>query len=96
MWNDITTTVANRILDRIDQGPTQGRRYSPAPQAKDRAAWQVVADECHKLNEFQAKGVIAKWIKNGVLVVRDYFDPKERRECKGLLVGTRPGGSWED
>lgn len=87
--------VANRILDKIDQGPEPGRRYSPATQAKDRAAWHVVMDQCPELNEDQAKKVIAKWTEIGVLVVREHTDSKDRHKKPGLLIGKRPGDSWE-
>jgi hypothetical protein len=96
-WADITIPVANRILDMIDQGPgpESGRRYSPAPQAKDRAAWVVVQEICPNLSETQCKKVIAKWLENGVLVVREHVDPKDRHKKPGLLVGNRPGNERE-
>jgi hypothetical protein len=89
-WKKITTAVANRILDRIDQGPEAGRRHSSATQAKHRAAWHVVMDECPELNEDQAKKVIAKWIETGFLVAREHTDVKDRHKKPGLFVGKRP------
>jgi hypothetical protein len=94
-WEKITTAVANRILDKIDQGPKPGRRYSSATQAKDRAAWPVVAGECPELSERQAKKVIAEWLKTGALVVREHTDAKDRHKKPGLFVGIRPSASWD-
>jgi hypothetical protein len=97
VWALVTTPVANRILDRIDAGPAPGRRYSPAPQSTDRAAWHVVLSELPELiSEKQAKEVISTWIKNGVLEVREYDDPNDPRKTgkpKGLFVNAakRPG-----
>lgn len=95
IWKNITISLANKILDRIDQGPEPGRRYSPAPQAKDRAAWLVVREFCTALKEVQCKKVIAKWLNTGVLKAQEYVDPKDRHTRQGLFVAQRPGNSWE-
>jgi hypothetical protein len=91
----LTTTTINRILDKIEAGPYEGGRYSPAPNAKDRAAWPVIQEFCPDLGEKQAKHVIAKWLKTSVLVKRDHPDPKSRREQVSLFVGKRPGDTWD-
>ena len=94
IWAEITDVVANEILDKIDRGPEDGRRYSPAQQAKDRAAWPVVVDFCPTLTEEQAKKVIATWLANGVLVQKEHVDPKDRHKKPGLFSGERPGNKW--
>jgi hypothetical protein len=95
IWKNITISIGNKILDRIDQGPEPGRRYSPAPQAKDRAAWLVVHEFCAELNAVQCKKVIAKWLNTGVLKAQEYVDPKDRHTRQGLFVAQRPGNSWD-
>jgi hypothetical protein len=94
IWAEITDVVANEILDKIDRGPEDGRRYSPAQQAKDRAAWPVVVDFCPTLTEEQAKQVIATWLANGMLVQKEHIDPKDRHKKPGLFIGERPGNKW--
>jgi hypothetical protein len=93
LWGHISTLTANVILDEIEAGPGQDRRYSPAPQAKERAAWPVVKKHVECLSEKQAKSVIRTWCDNRVLEVRTYRDSIERREVAGLYVNPakRPG-----
>ncbi len=95
IWKQISTFSANEILDELDRGLPEGRRYSRAPQAKDRAAWPVVQNIVPTLNEEQAKKVIADWVKNQVIEARQYHDPEARREISGLFVNSakRPGTS---
>jgi hypothetical protein len=94
-WGEITTSVANQILDRIERGPEPGQRYSPAPQAKDRAAWVVIQEFCPSLNEKQAREVITRWLETGVLLKQTYPDPRDRHQKPGLFIGKRPGDTWE-
>jgi hypothetical protein len=88
--------TVERILNKIEAGPYEGGRYSPAANAKDRGAWPVVQEFCPGLTDKQAKTVIAKWIQKGVLVKRDHQDPKDRDDRPSLFVGKRPGDTWED
>ena len=92
LWREITATVANDILDQIERGPSDGRRYSPAKQTPDdRAAWRVVQERCPTLSEKQCKAVIVQWTKAGMLESRDYLDPLLRKSRAGLFVTKRPG-----
>jgi hypothetical protein len=93
LWRAINTATANRILDRIEAGLGDGQRYSPAAQAKDRAAWQVVLDEVPTLTDEQARKVIKAWLDNHVIEAREYQDPDQRRTRKGLFINPakRPG-----
>jgi hypothetical protein len=92
-WDGISTHVANKILDDIDAGLDGGRRYSAAPSAKERAAWNVVIAHVPSLSEKQARKVIKKWVENETLVVKDYEDPVVRKTLTGLWVNpaNRPG-----
>jgi hypothetical protein len=92
LWREITTGVANDILDQIERGPSDGRRYSPAKQTPDdRAAWRVVQERCPYLSDKQCKTVIAEWTKSGMLESRNYQDPVLRKPRAGLFVAKRPG-----
>ena len=94
-WQGLDITVLNKILDNIDAGPYDGGRYSPAPNAKERAAWPVILKFYPDLSEKQAKSMIATWIKNGVLEKRMHEDPNDRHEHASLFVGKRPGDSFD-
>jgi hypothetical protein len=92
IWAEISTSIANDILDRIDRGLADGRRYSAAAQAGEaRAAWRVVQTRFPQFSDEQCRKVIATWTKSGVLETRDYDDPIQRRKSTGLFVIGRPG-----
>jgi hypothetical protein len=54
----------------------------------------VVNEFCPNLTERQAKNIIKTWIKNEMLVTRDYEDPKDRHPHPSLFVAKRPGNIW--
>lgn len=84
-WAEFNNSVANTILDDIEAGLPNGRRYSAAPQA-DRAAWRVVKKHLPEMADKQAKAVIKTWIENGVLESREAHNPEERKPEQGLFV----------
>jgi hypothetical protein len=93
-WAEISTAIANEILDKIEAGLPDGRRYSGAPQAgKERGAWSAVQSVAVRLSDQQAKKVIATWLENGVIEMANYTDPVKRRASSGLVVNAtkRPG-----
>jgi hypothetical protein len=67
MWKEMTPEIANAILDKIDVGLPNGRRYSASPQAKERAAWRVVLEHLPALTEKQAREIVKTWVKKGVI-----------------------------
>jgi AAA domain len=92
LWREISTFAANEILDQIECGPGEGRRYSAAAQAgDDRTAWRVVQAKVPSFSDQQCKTVIATWIKSGILEKGEYQDPILRKPRAGLSVGRRPG-----
>jgi len=91
IWGSLTNTVTNQILDAIQAGPSEGRRYTDANRAGDRAAWRAVAERCPSLNEKQARKVITTWLKSGMIEARDYDDRIDRKPRSGLFVLKRPG-----
>jgi hypothetical protein len=52
----VDTATIDRILNKIEAGPYEGGRYSPAANATDRAAWPV--EFYPDTTEKQAKHVI--------------------------------------
>jgi hypothetical protein len=78
--------AVTRILDVIDAGLRDGRRFSVAPQARDRAAWRVVQGQVPALSDNEAQAVIDTWLQNGAVETRSYQDPVYRRDSLGLFV----------
>ena len=83
---DVSSEVLNRILDDIAKGMEDGRRYSNAPAATDRQAWNVVQKYCPDKAEGLCRQIISAWLESGLLYPDDYDDPLQRRKRKGLFV----------
>jgi hypothetical protein len=78
--------TATSVLRLINAGTSDGRRFSAAPQAKDRAAWRLVQTAVPPLTDKAAQEVIDSWLRNKVLETRSYRDPIDRRHYPGLFV----------
>jgi hypothetical protein len=87
VWAQISVVTENEILNRIEAGLPDGRRYSSAPQAgKDRAAWRIVQAVVPDFSDRLAKSVISGWQKNGLIAMTDYTDQIRREASSGLKV----------
>ena len=73
-------------LAEIEAGLGDGRRYSDAPNAGDRAAWGVVQRHFPHKSEEDCRNMIRAWVCSGVLVSEPYYDPVERKRRAGLRV----------
>jgi hypothetical protein len=93
LFAGLSTAKVNAILDQIDRGMPDGRRYSDARAAKERAVWRVVVEHVPEKNEGQAKAITKTWAENGVLVSEPWRDPKRREDSTALRVNPakRPG-----
>jgi hypothetical protein len=69
-----------------------GRRYSDAGNAKDRAAWPIVSKHCPEKAQAQCREIIRTWVAHGVLKVEEYYDQKDRKDVKGLFVNNDARG----
>ncbi len=78
--------AATSVLRLINAGTSDGRRFSAAPQAKDRAAWRLVQTAVPSLTDKAAQEVISSWLRTKVLETRSYRDPIDRRHYPGLFV----------
>jgi hypothetical protein len=92
-WEGLSDALLNRILDDIEAGMSNRERYTAAPSAKNRAAWQVVKRHARDKTDEQCREIIKTWIKNELLVVEKYTSPNERKPFEGLRVdhSKRPG-----
>jgi hypothetical protein len=85
-WAGVEPETLNMILDALDKGLSDGRRYSDYKAAKDRAAWLVVQKHCPDKGEAQCRNMIQEWIKTGALLRETYRNPIRHEEEKGLFV----------
>jgi AAA domain len=86
LWDGLASATLNAALTDIEAGMPNGQRYSSAPRAATRAAWPVIQKHCQDRTEGQCREIIRTWVKNGVLVERNYDDQIEHKERKGLYV----------
>ncbi len=99
VWRAMNFDTANAILDKIDAGLADGRRYSKTPQVGEaRKAWRVVKVRCPDLSDGQCRTVIETWCKNGVLVEDNYDNKVARHAELGLFVvqAKRPPKTEDD
>jgi hypothetical protein len=87
-WAGLSHHLLNQILTAIDAGLDDGSRYTDAPNAGNRAAWRVVVEHAPGKSEMQAREVIKTWVKNEVLVLREYHNPVTRKLAKGFHLDT--------
>src|SRR5262249_49195212 len=95
-WADVSPTLANKILDDIDRGTPDGRKYSDHHKADDdRQAWRIVQSHLPDKTDAQCREIIKTWRKNDLLTSREYDDPVQRRPQMGLFVNPakRPGST---
>jgi hypothetical protein len=98
-WANTTTEELNAILDDIargmidEEGKPNGRRYSNAPSAIDRAVWPVVQKHYPKKTEGECRTIIHAWLDSKLIYSKDYDDPVDYKPRKGLYVddAKRPG-----
>jgi hypothetical protein len=80
--------AAVTILELINAGTADGRRYTATPPIPDRSAWRIVQRYIPTLTDQQAQTVIGTWLQNGVLELRTYRDPLNRRDSQGLFANS--------
>jgi hypothetical protein len=80
--------TAIAILELINAGTADGRRYTATPPIPDRSAWRIVQRHIPILTDQQAQTVIGTWLQNGVLELRTYRDPLNRRDSQGLFANS--------
>jgi hypothetical protein len=86
------SAVLDAILDDIETGLADGRRYSDSATAKDRAAWRVVQKHCPEKPEAQCQEMVKQWVKAEVLVSKTYYDKMERKSRMGLRLNKAARG----
>jgi AAA domain len=98
LFSDMSVDVANRVLDEIqigarkDDGEPTGDPYSHSKQSS-RWAGTVIQEQL-QCDDKQASKILAKWIENGVLEVKQRTTSTSRgqaRACVFVNSGKRPG-----
>jgi hypothetical protein len=90
----INSTAANAILDAIDAGLDDGRRYTRSRNAApETEAWRIVQQHTTGYSKKQAQDLIDTWVVNGVLIEVTYTHPRYRNAKIGLKRNpvNRPG-----
>ncbi len=93
VWENVTSEIANQILDRIDAGLPNGSRYTQSRRGDtERWAGHLIVQVC-SVSESQAAGILKTWVSNGLLFTQSYQDPEQRKPRLGLAVNAtkRPG-----
>jgi hypothetical protein len=80
----MTNEQESEILRRIEEGLSDGSRYTDIGSAKKRAAWKVVVGVVPAINEQQAREIIEVWVRSKVLVSRSYQNAQSYKEEEGL------------
>ena len=91
LFGAFSTEQVNQILERLRAGMGDGRRYSVAPSAKERAAWRVIQEISTGHDEAQCRAMIKQWKENGLLISGEYYDGKERKKIHGILASKTIG-----
>ena len=91
-WAGTSAADLNKLLDDIDRGMVDedgnpnGRRYSNAPRASERAVLPLVQEHYPQKTEGECRTIIHAWLDSGLLYPDDYDDPVDRKSRKGLYV----------
>ena len=78
--------TAIAILELINAGTADGRRYTATPPIQDRSAWRIVQRNIPTLTDQEAQSVIDTWLQKGLLELKTYRDPLNRRDTQGLFA----------
>ena len=101
-WAGMTTEVTNNILRQIDNGlqNQDGEEYfSKNVQAKERWVGNLITSypfdkaEDHK-SQAQAKIILDRWFKEGLLIEETYRSEKRRKDVKGVFTSGRVGEQY--
>jgi hypothetical protein len=95
LFNGLKDEELNGLINRLGAGMKDGRRYSTAANARDRAAWHVVKERFPDMEDARCKTIVATWEKNGVFEIGDYQDPIRRESAKGILSAQTIGPTVE-
>jgi hypothetical protein len=95
-WVGIEAETLNAILDDLDAGMPDGRRYSKHGTATERAAWKVAQKHCPTKTEANCREMIKVWCEIELLFEKLYDDPVSRKQVQGLYVdpSKRPTSSF--
>lgn len=81
-WDGLSWAMIERVLSRIDRGPSEGEFYSSSKLSRDRWSGHILIDEA-SLSDGQATTVLKAWKESGLLEDGQYSSPRQ----KGGLTG---------
>jgi hypothetical protein len=80
IWEGMDIDITETVIRDIDAGLPNGSRYSNHNRAEKRGAWLMVQKHIPDRTDAQAREMVAVWIKNGLLIEREYEDPVTRKK----------------
>jgi hypothetical protein len=85
LFDGLSSADLNCVLRKLNVGMSDGRRYSLAPAAKDRAAWRAVHEKFPEIAEARCRAIITAWKNNELFESGEYDDPVRRTKAVGIL-----------
>jgi hypothetical protein len=85
VFEGIGFPAIDKVLDKIEEGPEEGERWSFAPQAKDAYVGLCIAEGLEITSE-RAERVISTWKKSGLLYEKEVRSPKVRKMRARVFV----------
>ncbi|WP_052389296.1 AAA family ATPase [Belnapia moabensis] len=87
VFSRLSDADVDEALAEIDRGgPGPGERYTDSAKGGATRWLGHYLVKRFGMNETQAKAIVTTWLKNGLLVVRDYTDFRQRKTVSGLYV----------
>lgn len=83
-WEGLPWSMIERILAKIEQGPSEGEFYALAKQSKDRWAGRVIMDDACK-TDGQAATILKGWKESGLIEEGQYASPKSKGGTTGCV-----------
>jgi hypothetical protein len=87
IWGSLAPVVLNQILDELDKDLVDGTRYSTeAKVSPTNSAWRVIKRHIAAATDDQTKEILKTWLASGLLYVKKYENPNNRKMQNGLWV----------
>lgn len=84
-WESLDAAVLKQIFDRLDEGPSEGEKYTlTKQQAGDRWAGNPIIELTNK-SEDQVTSILKTWKNNGVIIEGSYKSPKRKSRVIGCI-----------
>jgi hypothetical protein len=83
-WEGLSWATIAKVLQRVQDGPSPGERWSPVKQSKDRWVGRLLMELAGK-TDGQAFSIVKAWIENGLLETGNYPSPARHGALNGCV-----------